>query len=151
MASALASYTHKDTIIPLKFNAYQVVQVFIFFNFWYTLMNQCRARDEPCKTKRQRVKRLSKWAWGRAQVGLFYRGGILSNDLRVAGKFRSLTRCFLYSGNNFFASSSLTAGWTITWSPFFQLTGVVILCLSPSWSESTTRRTSSNERPVWAG
>lgn len=55
------------------------------------------------------------------------------------------------SGNSSLACSLLTLGWTMTSSPGTQLMGVVILCLSPVWSESTMRRTSAALRPVEAG
>lgn len=49
------------------------------------------------------------------------------------------------------ACSFLTEGWTMTSSPGTQLTGVVILFLSPVCSESMTRRISALLRPVEAG
>ena len=55
------------------------------------------------------------------------------------------------SGKSSLACSFLTAGWTMTSSPGTQLMGVVILCLSPVCSESTTRSTSAVLRPVDAG
>jgi hypothetical protein len=55
------------------------------------------------------------------------------------------------SGNSSLAWSFLTLGWTMTSSPGTQLMGVVILYLSPVWSESTMRRTSAELRPVEAG
>src|SRR5947207_3517541 len=54
----------------------------------------------------------------------------------------------LTSGNNSFACSVLMLGCTITSSPGIQLMGVVTLCLSPVWSESTMRSTSAELRPV---
>lgn len=74
-------------------------------------------------------------------------------------------------GKIFWASSVLIEGWTMTSSPVYkvrlsfterilemcknlpgtQLIGVVILCLSPVWRESTMRRTSAVLRPVEAG
>ena len=57
----------------------------------------------------------------------------------------------LKSGNRVLASSFLTEGCTITSSPGTQLIGVVMRCLSPVWSESTTRSTSAVLRPVDAG
>ena len=55
------------------------------------------------------------------------------------------------SGKSSLAFSLLTLGWTMTSSPGTQLMGVVILCLSPVCSESTTRSTSAVLRPVEAG
>jgi len=52
---------------------------------------------------------------------------------------------------DFFASSSLISGSTITSSPGSQLTGVMTPYLSLYWSESTTRRISLVLRPVDAG
>lgn len=53
------------------------------------------------------------------------------------------------SGNKIFASSLLTDGWTITSSPFFQLTGVVILCLSPSWRAITFVNKNDERKVKW--
>lgn len=74
----------------------------------------------------------------------------------------------LKSGNSSLACSFFTDGWTMTSSPTIklasaprdshtktvpgtQLIGVVTLCLSPVWRESTTRNTSAVLRPVEAG
>ena len=61
---------------------------------------------------------------------------------------RILTRCWLYSGNRVFASSVVTPGWTMTSSPFFQLTGVVIRCLSPSWRANGRNQPSAEDVPM---
>ena len=54
-------------------------------------------------------------------------------------------------GHNLRASSSGTAGCTMTSLPGTQLMGVVTRNLSPVWSESTMRSTSAEFRPVDAG
>src|ERR1700730_10356447 len=60
------------------------------------------------------------------------------------GAFQPCGYCFL-------ASSSVTEPAMITSSPCFPFTGVATLCVAVSWSESTTRSTSSKLRPVVIG
>src|SRR5206468_815485 len=57
----------------------------------------------------------------------------------------------LKPGNDFAASSFVTAGVMITSSPCFQFTGVATLYFAVSCIESSTRRISSKLRPVVIG
>src|SRR5262249_43980670 len=75
-----------------------------------------------------------------------------SYDTLGCGTMRRYGRGALHpSGYCFFASSSDTDPEMITSSPCFQLTGVDTLWVAVSWSESSTRRTSSKFRPVDIG
>jgi hypothetical protein len=72
---------------------------------------------------------------GGAQVRLNTTGQWMDHEWKHQDE---LTLCTVCSGKRVLASSFETPGCTITSSPTFQFTGVVIRCLSPSCSESMT-------------